>query len=61
MRRLHDNIAKFNRKVKGPYLLTISTGAVVCSYVKTCSVDQMLNEADMQMYKQKAARQKSRP
>jgi diguanylate cyclase (GGDEF)-like protein/PAS domain S-box-containing protein len=61
MKRLHDHIAKFNRKEKRPCLLTISTGAVVCSYVKTWSVDQMLKEADMQMYKQKTAEQKSRP
>jgi len=61
MKRLHDNIAKFNRKAKGPYLLTISTGAVVCSHVKKCSVDQMLIDADMQMYKQKTARHEFRP
>jgi diguanylate cyclase (GGDEF)-like protein/PAS domain S-box-containing protein len=60
MKRLHDNLEKFNRKEKCPYLLTISTGAVACSHEKTCSVEQMLNDADMQMYKQKTTTQKSR-
>jgi len=61
LKRLHDNIERFNGKEAHPYILSISTGVVVYDPMTAYTIEEVLSDADRLMYEQKAAAQKSRP
>lgn len=60
MGRLNDNIDAYNAAGKSPYLLSISTGVFICDPQTPCKIEEMLIAADMRMYEQKSALQRSR-
>lgn len=60
MGRLNDNIAAYNAAGKSAFLLSISTGVFICDPQTPCKIEEMLIAADMRMYEQKAALQRSR-
>jgi diguanylate cyclase (GGDEF)-like protein/PAS domain S-box-containing protein len=61
LKRLHDNIERFNGKKARPYILSLSTGMFVYDPITSCTIEDMLSDADHHMYEQKTAAQKSRP
>lgn len=61
LKRLHDNIQRFNGKQARPYILSISTGVVTYDPMTSCTIEEVLSDADRHMYEQKTAAQKSRP
>jgi diguanylate cyclase (GGDEF)-like protein len=58
--RLQDNIAHFNAKHSQPYPLSISVGVVECEPNSVFSIEEMLAQADVLMYQQKAEHKKAR-
>jgi diguanylate cyclase (GGDEF)-like protein/PAS domain S-box-containing protein len=60
LKRLHNNVAQFNKKGDHPYILSISTGVVIYDPSAPRTIDEMLTEADLRMYEQKAVSQKEK-
>ena len=60
LKRLLQNVERFNNRSEHRYSLSISTGLVVCDPATPCTIEALLSEADRRMYEQKAALQKSR-
>jgi len=58
--RFQDNIAAFNAKQTKPYNLSVSVGVVECNHDTPLTLDQMLEQADALMYRNKAERKKGR-
>lgn len=56
--RLHDKINAFKREHVRHYQLSISIGIAHCAPSSSCSIDEMLANADELMYQQKKAKYK---
>jgi diguanylate cyclase (GGDEF)-like protein len=59
-RRFQDNIAAFNAKQAKPYNLSVSVGVVECPHDSPLTLDQLLEQADTLMYRNKAERKMGR-
>lgn len=59
-KRFQDNIAAFNAKQTKPYALSVSVGAVECNHDSPCTLEELLEQADTLMYRNKAERKKGR-
>jgi diguanylate cyclase (GGDEF)-like protein len=59
-RRFQDNIAAFNAKQAKPYNLSVSVGVVECPHDSPPTLDQLLEQADTLMYRNKAERKMGR-
>ncbi|MCF6149157.1 MAG: diguanylate cyclase [Candidatus Kuenenia sp.] len=53
VRRLKDNINRYNEQNKNPYKLSVSVGFACYDYQNPCSIDEVIAKADMQMYEEK--------
>ncbi|RJQ17390.1 MAG: sensor domain-containing diguanylate cyclase [Nitrospiraceae bacterium] len=58
MKRLHDNLDKYNADKGGPSCLSLSFGASFGSPGKPVSIDELLSNAESNMYGQKKKRKK---
>ncbi|MEP6788970.1 MAG: diguanylate cyclase, partial [Acidobacteriota bacterium] len=54
--RLLSKIATFNKKSKRPYQLSVSLGLVPIDLSSQASLDDIIDEADKAMYKNKRAK-----
>ena len=59
LKRLYHNVERINEKNANPYHLSISTGVVVCDPASICTIEDILKDADLHLYEQKAASQKA--
>ena len=60
LKRLLLNVKRFNEKNANSYQLSISTGVVICDPASKYTIEQILKDADIRMYEQKEALQKTR-
>lgn len=60
LKRLYHNVERINERSANPYHLSISTGVVVCDPASICTIEDILKDADLRMYEQKAVFQKTR-
>jgi diguanylate cyclase (GGDEF)-like protein/PAS domain S-box-containing protein len=58
--RLQAQCARHNRQANAPYQLSMSVGVAHCTVEQPCSLDELLAEADAQMYTHKQTKHTTR-
>lgn len=56
--RVEQNLIKFQTTAGRPYRFSLSVGAIVYDPEKPCSLDELMEQADRQMYRQKMGEQR---
>jgi diguanylate cyclase (GGDEF)-like protein len=61
MKRIGANLATYNRPGDRPFELSLSVGISRCGAESSCSVDEMLSQADNLMYEEKRKKRRESP